>query len=244
MKNIQLIISYRGTHYCGWQIQPNGITIQEVITGAIYELTGEKVNLIGSGRTDARVHALAQCANFLTASTIPPEQFFRAINTKLPVDIRILSSKECDLNFHSRYNAKGKCYLYKIYEAAVGCPFKSDLAFHVNQPLDWIAMEEAAKYFIGEHDFKAFMASGSSVKTTVRRIESISFEKKDELREISFKGTGFLYNMVRIMAGTLYEVGSHKLESRSISAIIQGIDRSKAGITAPAQGLYLKEVFY
>jgi len=244
MKNIQLIISYRGTHYCGWQIQPNGVTIQEVITGAIYQLTGEKVNLIGSGRTDARVHALAQCANFLTAATIPPEQFFRAINTKLPNDIRILSSKECDLNFHSRYNAKGKCYLYKIYEANVGCPFKSDLAFQVNQSLDWDAMKEAAKYFIGEHDFKAFMASGSSVKTTVRTIERISFEKKDDIWEITFKGNGFLYNMVRIMTGTLYEVGSHRLKSREIAGIIGGRVRSKAGITAPAQGLYLKEVFY
>ncbi|HEY5556442.1 tRNA pseudouridine(38-40) synthase TruA [Acetobacterium sp.] len=244
MKNIQLIISYRGTHYCGWQIQPNGITIQEVISGAIYQLTGEKVNLIGSGRTDARVHALGQCANFFTSATIPPEQFFKAINTKLPDDIRILSSKECDMNFHSRYNAKGKCYLYKIYEAVVGSPFQSDLAFQVNQSLDWKAMEEAAGLFIGEHDFKAFMASGSSVKTTVRRIDSISFNKKDDLSEITFIGNGFLYNMVRIMAGTLFEVGSHRLDPRSISGIILGMDRCKAGITAPAQGLYLKEVFY
>jgi len=244
MKNIQLLISYRGTEYCGWQIQPNGITVQEVITTAIAELTGEVVNLIGSGRTDARVHALGQCANFFTESTIPPEQFFRAINTKLPVDIRILSSKECDMDFHSRYNANGKCYLYKIYESNVGSPFKSDLAFQVNQSLDWDAMEEAAGYFIGEHDFKAFMASGSSVKTTVRRIERISFEKKNDLYEMTFKGNGFLYNMVRIMVGTLYEVGSHRLTPRSISGIIQGMDRSKAGITAPAQGLYLKEVFY
>lgn len=244
MKNIQLIISYRGTHYCGWQIQPNGITVQEVISKAICELTGEQVNLLGSGRTDARVHALGQCANFFTSATIPPEQFFKAINTKLPVDIRILSSKECDMDFHSRYDAKGKCYLYKIYESNVGSPFKSDLAFQVNQSLDWGAMKEAAGYFIGEHDFKAFMASGSSVKTTVRRIENISFEKKNDLWEITFKGNGFLYNMVRIMVGTLYEVGSHRLDPRSISGIIQGMDRSKAGITAPAQGLYLKEVFY
>lgn len=244
VKNIQLIISYRGTQYSGWQIQPNGITVQEVISTAICDLTGEKVNLIGSGRTDARVHALGQCANFFTSATIPPDQFFRAINTKLPVDIRVLSSKECKLDFHSRYNAKGKCYLYKIYEAGVSSPFQSDLAFHVIQSLDWEAMEEAAGYFLGEHDFKAFMASGSSVKTTVRRIESISFEKKNDLYEMTFKGNGFLYNMVRIMVGTLYEVGSHRLDPGSIAGIIHGMDRSKAGITAPAQGLYLKEVFY
>lgn len=244
MKNIQLIISYRGTEYCGWQIQPNGITVQEVITRAILELTGENVNLIGSGRTDARVHALGQCANFFTASSIPPEQFFRAINTKLPADIRILSSKECAMDFHSRYNANGKCYLYKIYESNVGSPFKSDLAFHVTQSLDWDAMEEAAEYFIGEHDFKTFMASGSSVKTTVRIIERICFEKKNDLYEMTFTGNGFLYNMVRIMVGTLYEVGTNRLAPRSISGIIKGMDRSKAGITAPAQGLYLKEVYY
>ncbi|KNZ42829.1 tRNA pseudouridine(38-40) synthase TruA [Acetobacterium bakii] len=244
MKNIQLIISYRGTHYCGWQIQPNGISIQELITRGITELTGEYVNLTASGRTDARVHALKQCANFLTSSTIPPNQFFQALNTKLPPDIRILSSKECARNFHSRYDAKGKSYLYKIYESNVASPFESDLAFHISKSLDWQAMKEAAEYFMGEHDFRAFMASGSSVKNTVRTIESISFEKKEDIWEITFKGSGFLYNMVRIMVGTLYEVGFHRIAPMEVSGIIQGLDRSKAGVTAPAHGLYLKEVFY
>jgi len=244
MRNIQLIISYRGTHYCGWQIQPNGISIQEVITKGIKELTGEPVNLTASGRTDARVHAMQQSANFLTASTIPPDQFFRALNTKLPPDIRILSSKECHEDFHSRYDAKGKSYLYKIYESDVASPFDSDLAFHISQSLDWQAMQEAAAYFIGEHDFRAFMASGSSVKNTVRTIEAISFAKKADIWEITFKGSGFLYNMVRIMVGTLYEVGTHRISPMEISGIILGLDRSKAGVTAPAHGLYLKEVFY
>lgn len=244
MKNIKIIISYRGTHYCGWQIQPNGLTVQEVITTAINELTGEHVNLKGSGRTDARVHALGQCANFFTGSTIPPEQFFRALNTKLPTDIRILSSEECAMDFHSRYDAKGKTYLYKIHEAPVASPFESDLSFHVNKILDWKEVERASSYFIGTHDFKAFMASGSSVKSTIRTIERISFEQKNDQWEISFKGNGFLYNMVRIMAGTLYEVGCHRIAPEEIEGIIQGMDRSRAGITAPAQGLYLKEVFY
>lgn len=244
MKNIQLIISYRGTHYCGWQIQPNGISIQEVITIVIGELTGERVNLIGSGRTDARVHALGQCANFFTTSTIPPERFYRALNTKLPTDIRILSSKECSQDFHSRYSAKGKCYLYKIHEGIVASPFSSDLAFHVNKSLDWQAIEEAAAYFLGEHDFKAFMASGSLLKNTVRTIQKISFEKKNDFCEITIKGNGFLYNMVRIIVGTLYEVGYHRIVPEEISGIIKGMDRTKAGVTAPPHGLYLKDVIY
>lgn len=244
MKNIQIIISYRGTNYCGWQVQPNGITIQEVIVKGIRELTGETVNLIGSGRTDAGVHALGQSANFLTASTIPPEAFYRALNTRLPLDIRIIDSKECDLDFHSRYQAKGKSYIYKIYEHPVGSPFYSDLAFHVSRSLDWMAMKEAAAHFIGEHDFITFMASGSSIKTTIRTIEEISFTKNGELREITFQGNGFLYNMVRIMVGTLYEVGYHRLNPQDITKIILSRDRSQAGVTAPAQGLYLKEVYY
>lgn len=244
MKNIQLIISYRGTNYCGWQVQPNGVTIQEVIVSAISELTGEKVNLTGSGRTDAGVHALGQCANFFTASTIPSDVFYRALNTRLPLDIRVTSSRECAMDFHSRYNAKGKSYVYKIFENPVASPFVSDLAFHVSRSLDWRAMKEAAAYFIGEHDFNTFMASGSSVKTTVRTIEEISFDRNGDLREITFTGNGFLYNMVRIMVGTLYEVGYYRLKPQDMTKIIESRDRSKAGITAPAQGLYLKEVFY
>ena len=244
MKNIKLIISYRGTNYCGWQVQPNGITIQETVIKAIKQLTGEQVNLTGSGRTDAGVHAIGQCANFFTTSAIPPESFYKALNTKLPNDIRIMKSCSCDQEFHSRYNAKGKSYIYKIYEAPVASPFEADLAFHVTYSLDWKAMKEAASYFIGEHDFKAFMASGSAVKTTVRTIEEISFEKNGSFREITFKGNGFLYNMVRIMAGTLYEVGYHRIAPRDISKIISSEDRSKAGITAPGHGLYLKEVYY
>ncbi|WP_303867348.1 tRNA pseudouridine(38-40) synthase TruA [Acetobacterium wieringae] len=244
MRNIQLIISYCGTGYCGWQIQPNGVTIQEVIINAIRELTGETVNLIGSGRTDAGVHALGQSANFLTRSTIPAEAFHRALNTRLPSDIRIIRSSERELDFHSRYHARGKSYIYKIYESPVGSPFYSDRAFYVSRTLDWQKMKEAASYFIGEHDFTAFMASGSSIKTTIRTIEEISFDKNGDLHEITFRGNGFLYNMVRIMVGTLYEVGYQRRKPEEIAGIIKSQERSQAGITAPAQGLYLKEVYY
>lgn len=244
MKNIQLIISYRGSNYCGWQVQPNGLTIQEVIVRAIKELTGETVNLVGSGRTDAGVHALGQSANFFTSSTIPPEVFYRALNTRLPGDIRVQSSKACSLDFHSRYNAIGKSYVYKILETPVDSPFIADLAFHVTRPLDWVAMETAASSFLGAHDFSAFMASGSSIKTTVRIIDEVTFVKNDQLREITFTGNGFLYNMVRIMVGTLYEVGYGRKKAQDIEGIIASKDRNQAGITAPAHGLYLKEVFY
>ncbi|MDK2942396.1 tRNA pseudouridine(38-40) synthase TruA [Acetobacterium carbinolicum] len=244
MRNIQIIISYRGTSYCGWQVQPNGVTIQEVIIRAIKELTGETVNLTGSGRTDAGVHALGQSANFFTASTIPPEVWYRALNTRLPVDIRVIRSRECPPDFHSRYNTIGKSYLYKILESPVASPFLADLAFHITRTLDWGAMEEAAAGFLGEHDFSAFMASGSAIKSTVRTITDISFIKRGELSEITFTGNGFLYNMVRIMMGTLYEVGYGRLKPQDIKAIIAGKDRNKAGVTAPAHGLYLKEVYY
>lgn len=244
MENIQIIISYRGTSYCGWQVQPNGVTIQEVLVRAIKELTGESVNLIGSGRTDAGVHALGQSANFLTAATIPPELWCRALNTRLPADIRVISSRVCQPDFHSRYQAQGKSYLYKILASPVASPFMADLAFHVTRTLDWAAIEEAAANFLGEHDFRAFMASGSSIKTTVRTISEISFSNHDDLWEMTFTGNGFLYNMVRIMAGTLYEVGYGRLKPQDIKKIIAAKDRAKAGITAPAHGLYLKEVFY
>ncbi|PKK87720.1 MAG: tRNA pseudouridine(38-40) synthase TruA, partial [Candidatus Wallbacteria bacterium HGW-Wallbacteria-1] len=244
MKNIQIIISYRGTNYCGWQVQPNGVTIQEVIIKAIKELTGESVNLTGSGRTDAGVHALAQSANFFTAATIPPEVWYRALNTRLPADIRVISSRESSPDFHSRYNAKGKSYVYKILASPVASPFLADLAFHVTRTLDWAAMEEAAASFLGEHDFTTFMASGSSIKTTVRTITEISFSNNGDLWEMTFTGNGFLYNMVRIMAGTLYEVGYGRIKPGDINKIIADKDRSKAGITAPAHGLYLKEVYY
>lgn len=244
MKNIQIIISYRGTNYCGWQVQPNGLTIQEVIIRAIKELTGESVNLIGSGRTDAGVHALGQSANFFTDSTIPAEVWHRALNTRLPADIRVISSREHSPDFHSRYHAKGKSYGYKVLTSPVASPFLADLAFHVSRTLDWAAMKEAAASFLGEHDFTAFMASGSSIKTTIRRITEISFTNQDDLWEMTFTGNGFLYNMVRIMVGTLYEVGYGRLKAQDIKKIIASKDRSKAGITAPAHGLYLKEVYY
>lgn len=244
MKNIKLVISYQGSAYCGWQIQPNGLTIQEVLETAIEEVTGEKIQIMGSGRTDSGVHAYGQVANFYTESRIPPERFALAINTRLPKDIRIIESEEVEKEFHSRFSAKGKAYIYKIYEGGIDSPFYFDRAFHVKNTLDWEKIQDAARYFHGEHDFKAFMASGSVVKNTVRTIEKIEFHRNNDLWEMTFKGNGFLYNMVRIMVGTLYEVGRSRRKPEEIKKLILGLDRNKAGITAPAHGLYLNEVYY
>ncbi len=244
MKNYQLLISYRGSAYHGWQIQPNAICVQEVIQQGIVALTGQTVHLIGSGRTDAGVHALGQSAHFLTKTTIPPQKMPFALNAKLPADIRILECIERPEGFHSRYHAIGKTYLYRIYESKIGHPFFHDLHYRIAQPLNWDLVEAAAQAFIGTHDFSGFMATGSAIKTTIRRIDAITFSHQDAYHEIAIKGNGFLYNMVRIMVGTLLKANQENWNQRDIKKIILSKDRRQAGITVPAHGLYLKEVLY
>ncbi len=244
MKNYQLIISYRGSAYHGWQIQPNALCIQDVIQQGIFKLTGEKVHLIASGRTDAGVHALKQSAHFFTKTSIPAERMPYALNTKLPEDIRILQCRQRPETFHSRYSAIGKTYLYKIVESKIGDPFFYDLTYRIAYSLNWQQIEKAAQAFIGTHDFSGFMATGSSIKTTVRTIEAIRFSHQGSHHEISFKGNGFLYNMVRIMVGTLLKVSQYNLGADDLKKIILSKDRRQAGLTVPAHGLYLKEVLY
>lgn len=244
MKNFQLLIAYRGTAYNGWQIQPNGLCIQELIQQAIFKLTGESVNLIASGRTDAGVHALKQSAHFFTNSTIPPEKMPLALNTKLPADIRILDCYQRPEDFHSRYSAIGKTYLYKIIESKIGDPFAYDLMYQIPYVLNWKGIEKASQAFLGSHDFSAFMASGSAVKSTIRTIETVSFQHHDNQHKIIIKGNGFLYNMVRIMVGTLMKVSQLNLNEADLQEIILSKDRSLAGPTVPARGLYLKAVDY
>lgn len=244
MKNYQLIISYRGSAYHGWQIQPNALSIQEVIQQGLLALTGQAVHLIGSGRTDAGVHALGQSAHFLTKTTIPAEKMPLALNAKLPADVRILAGIERPESFHSRYHAIGKTYLYRIWESQIGHPFFHDLYYRINRPLDWDRVEAAAQAFIGTHDFSGFMATGSAIKTTIRRIDTITFSHHDGYHEIAIKGNGFLYNMVRIMIGTLLKANDKNLNERDIKKIILSKDRRQAGLTVPAHGLYLKEVLY
>ena len=244
MVNIKLIIEYEGTNYCGWQKQKNANSIQEEIEKAIWKITGDKVNLIGSGRTDRKVHARGQVANFVTKSKIPPDRFKYALNSKLPVDIRIIDSKLVDEKFHSRYDAIGKRYQYIILNRPIISPLYRNFSYHVPYPLNHRAMEEASKFFIGTHDFFSFMAANSSIKNTVRTINHISLDKRDELIFFNIEGNGFLYNMVRIIMGTLVEVGGGRLEQDNILQIINSKDRKLAGHTAPPEGLYLEKVYY
>ncbi len=256
MRNIKLTIEYDGTGYHGWQSQINAVAVQDVITSGLKKLTGEAVSLSGASRTDTGVHAFGQVANFFTASRIPADKFAFALNSMLPKDIVIRSSEEVGEDFHSRFSSTGKSYRYLFYNSAFPSALERHRAFHVLYPLDRAAMEEGAKYFLGTHDFRAFMATGSSVKTTVRTINDISvrqlagqwegsrLQQPGAMLSMEIAGDGFLYNMVRIIAGTLVQVGAGKIKPEDVPGIIEAGDRKKAGKTAPAHGLYLLEVYY
>ena len=244
MRNIKLTIEYDGTSYGGWQKQKNNRTIQQCIEEAIKLLTGEEVELIGSSRTDAGVHAKGMVANFITNSQIPADKFREAINTKLPDDIGIIKSEEVDKNFHSRYDSKGKTYCYTLVNRYEKICIGRNYVYQVREELNYDLMKEAAKYFLGKHDFKAFKTNGSSVKTSVRTISGLELELKDDVIKIFVSADGFLYNMVRIIVGTLIEVGKGKIKPESIERIIKNGDRSKAGPCVPPNGLVLEKVFY
>ena len=244
MVNIKLTIEYDGRNYCGWQVQPNGLSVQNVIEDALLSLTGEKIRINGSGRTDSGVHALGQTATFKTLSGIPPESFSKALNHLLPIDISIISSCKAGEDFHARFSANGKHYRYLIYNRESRSPFYDGRAYRVSKKLDVKAMKKASEYFLGTHDFKGFMATGSQVEDTLRSIFELSVKRDKELIELSVKGNGFLYNMVRIIAGTILECGLGKLDPTELKGIIASGKRESAGPTLPAAGLYLVEVYY
>ena len=244
MRNIKLTIEYDGKDFKGWQKQPNKPNIQGEIERAIYNITKEEVDLIGSGRTDAGVHALGQVANFKTNSNIPIEKLALAINSQLKNSIIIKKAEEVDERFHSRYNAKHKTYRYIINNSPCGTAIYRNLEYCFPIKLDVAKMQEAAKYFKGEHDFKAFKSSGTSAKNSVRTIYNASVKQEGEKIIIELTGNGFLYNMVRIISGTLLDVGLQKIKPEEIKNIIEEKDRQKAGKTLPAHGLYLVEVKY
>lgn len=245
LRNIQLIIEYDGTNYVGWQIQKNGISIQQVIQNAVYKVMGELVSLTASGRTDSGVHAYGQSANFFTTCTIPTDKIPLALNSNLPGDIRIIKAYEKDMKFHSRYNALGKIYEYKILNSLVGTALDRDRVWNISRELDKDKMEKVLKHFIGTYDFTAFSSVHSSVKDKVRTINGLDMTNIDnEFFIFTIEGTGFLYNMVRIIVGTIVDVGLGRLMPDDIPEIINSKDRKKAGKTAPAKGLYLKEVLY
>ncbi len=228
----------------GWQKQLNKLNIQGEIEQAISNLTGEEIDLIGSGRTDAGVHALGQVANFKTNSKIPIEKMAVAINSKLKKSIIIKDAEEVEERFHSRYNAKNKTYRYIINNSEYGSAIYKDLEYHFPIKIDVEKMKRAAKYFEGEHDFSGFKASGTSAKNSVRTIYKAEVKENGERILIELTGNGFLYNMVRIISGTLLEVGLGKIEADNIPDIIESKNRQNAGKTLPAHGLYLVEVKY
>jgi len=244
MRNIKLTIQYDGTAYHGWQSQKNAITVQEVLENAIFKLTGARPRVTGCSRTDTGVHAERFVCNFGSETRIPCDKIPLALNTYLPDDIICLLAEDETADFHSRYLAKKKRYTYYIQNSQFPDVFKKNYAWHNSYPLDVEKMQKAAEAFLGEHDFIGFAASGFTVKTTVRTIYDISVTKDGDLIKISVLGNGFLYNMVRIMAGTLAFVGCGKIDPDEMGDIIASCDRTRAGITAPPQGLYLTEVFY
>lgn len=244
MRNIKLTVEYDGTSYHGWQTQNNSVAVQDIIQKSIEKLTGEECSLIGSSRTDAGVHALGHVSNFTTNCTIPADRFPYAINSFLPDDIVVKNAEEVSMDFHARFWAKGKKYRYLIHNHVYRSALLRNRAYHVRYPMDFEAMQKASLYFLGEHDFSAFMATGGSAKTTVRNITDVLLIKKDDVIQFEITGNGFLYNMVRIIAGTLVYVGLGKIAPEDITGIIEGRDRRKAGKTAPSHGLYLVEVYY
>ncbi|WP_026886655.1 tRNA pseudouridine(38-40) synthase TruA [Clostridium beijerinckii] len=244
MRNIKLIIEFDGSNFSGWQRQPKGRTVQKVIETAIFKATGEEIMINGSSRTDAGVHAREMVANFLTNCSIPGNKFREAINTRLPEDVSIIKSEEVNENFHARYSSKGKTYSYTIINRYERLSLGHQYLYHYRYKLDIDEMRRTCEYFIGIHDFKAFMSPGSSIKTTIRTVKNLYIEQNGDEIKIFITADGFLYNMVRIIVGTLIKVGNGKLKAEDIEGIIKEGNRKKAGMCVPPNGLILEKVFY
>lgn len=244
MKNIKLTIEYEGTNYAGWQLQNNVITVEGKLKEALEKMTKEKIKIFGSGRTDGKVHALGQVANFFTNSTIPGEKYKYALKFLLPEDISIVDSEEVDLNFHSRFSATKKRYKYIVYNGKLPKALYRNFSYHVSHNIDIDEMICASKYLIGTHDFRSFMASHANVHSTVRTIYEIKIEKKNELIEFTIEGNSFLHNMVRIIVGTLLFVGVGRINADDMPRIILDKNRKSSGPTVQPQGLFLEKVYY
>ncbi len=244
MRTIRLTIEYDGTGYSGWQRQPNGLAVQQVIEEALCQLLGEKVDLRSSGRTDAGVHARGMAAAFQTATNLPLKAFVDGTNRFLPPDIAILDAVEVPAGFKPIADALAKHYRYTILLSTVRSPLRRFHAWHLREELDLEAMRAGAGYFAGRHDFAAFRASNCAAKTTVRRVDSVTISREGDAILIDVVGGGFLKNMVRVIVGTLVEIGRGRFTPEHISWLLQNGDRKKAGATAPACGLCLIKVYY
>lgn len=245
MRNIKLLIEYDGTNYLGWQVQAKGLTIQGMIEEKLALLTGETIPLIGSGRTDAGVHALGQVAHFKTQSRMEVGSIQKALNSLLPPDIVIKKTDEAEEAFHARKSCKSKVYEYWILNRNIRSAFQRMYAWHIPQRLDWKEMKKATQGLMGEHDFSSFRSTGTPTRTAVRKVLRVEWKRSQEgLFRFEIEANGFLKQMVRAIVGTLVEVGRGRISSEEFQGILESKDRKKAGPTAPAQGLFLKEVKY
>lgn len=245
MPRIKATIQYCGCNYSGFQVQPNAVTVEEKLEEALSQVYNMKINVTASGRTDSGVHALGQVIHFDTPNaSLPCEKLPFAVAQYLPNDISMISAETVDESFHARYSCKSKTYKYRLVYSHVNLPFEYGRAWIYAYQLDIAKMQEATKYFVGEHDFKAFMASGSSVKSTVRNITRLDICVNGDCVEFVVSANGFLYNMVRIIVGTLVDVGRGRIEVSEIEQIIRSGERAQAGKTAPPDGLYLISAEY
>lgn len=251
MKRIKLTVAYDGTNYSGWQIQPNAPTIENVLDEAIFKTTGERIHVTGASRTDAGVHALGNVAVFDTESTIPGDKWAFAINRHLPEDVSVIASREVKPDFHPRHCNTVKTYEYTMLCGTHPLPQLRNSSWHAGYGLDIEAMQDVAKVLVGEHDFRSFCCVRTQVESTVRTVYSIEFEKKPagfngshSIVTMRIRGNGFLYNMVRIIAGTLVQVGKGKLTKEDVQLMLDSKDRCEAGQTAPPQGLTLMNIDY
>ncbi|MDR1086456.1 MAG: tRNA pseudouridine(38-40) synthase TruA [Deltaproteobacteria bacterium] len=244
-RNFKLLIAYEGTNFLGWQRQMEGPTVQGLLEDALARVCDHQVTLHGSGRTDAGVHAAGQVANFLTASARTPRQLVLGVNSQLPPEIAVLKAEETHSDFHARFDCQGKYYSYDYNVSPVRNPLLCRQSWFIGSRLDWDSVAASFEYLLGEHDFAAFQSHGSPVKSTVRTLTKLELTQiGPELVRLSVFGTGFLRHMVRTIAGTLYQVGLGHLKSSDLTLILEGKDRRKAGVMAPAQGLCLRKVFY
>lgn len=241
---ILLKLSYLGTNYHGWQVQPNGITVQEELQNALESLYQIRPGVTGCSRTDSGVHAKEFYCHYDSNKFIPESNIVAALNTLLPNDISVVSCCYVEDDFHARYSSKGKEYVYQIYNAKTPDPFLYDRTWHINRELDTAKMDVFAKGLIGKHDFITFSSSGRTVTDTVRTVYDCSVEKTNDIIAVKISGDGFLYNMVRIIVGTLVDVSDGKINPDSALCILEAKDRNRAGLTAPPQGLFLNKVFY
>lgn len=244
MRNLLVTLSYDGSYYHGWQIQKNAVTVQEVFQKALEKVLCENTDIKGCSRTDSGVHANMYCVSFKTEKSIPCENMVRALNTYLPKNIAVTSCKEVSDDFHARYSVKSKRYVYRIYNGKIRNPFLEKYAFNYRYPIDEKYLNDEAQAFLGTHDFSGFCSANSDVEDTVRTVYSFSVERSGDDVFFTVEADGFLYNMVRIMIGTLLFISEGKIKSGELSSVIDSKKRSAAGKTAPPQGLYLDFVNY